>query len=88
MSFAITGVVNERPDNMRNEKIQNGDIELEITAIEILNEAVTPPFELTENSINKDEEVRLKYRYLDLRTERMQRNIRLRSEFVRRCREF
>lgn len=85
---AITGVVNERPDNMRNEKIQNGDIELEITAIEILNEAVTPPFELTENSINKDEEVRLKYRYLDLRTERMQRNIRLRSEFVRRCREF
>lgn len=85
---AVTGVVNERPEKMRNDKVQNGDIELEITGIEILNEAATSPFDLTENSINKDEEVRLKYRYLDLRTERMQRNIKLRSEFVRRCREF
>lgn len=85
---AVTGVVNERPEKMRNDKVQNGDIELEITGVEILSEAVTPPFELTENSINKDEEMRLKYRYLDLRTERMQQNLRLRSEFVRRCRNF
>jgi len=84
----ITGVVNERPEKMRNDKVQNGDIELEISGIEVLNEAATTPFEITEDSINKDEEVRLKYRYLDLRTERMQRNIRMRSEFVRRCREF
>lgn len=85
---AVTGLVNERPEKMRKANVQNGDIELEISGIEVLNEAVTPPFELTEDSINKDEEVRLKYRYLDLRTERMQNNIRLRSEFVRRCREF
>lgn len=84
----VSGVVNERPEKMRNDKVQNGDIELEITGIEVLNEAETAPFDLTEDSINKDEEMRLKYRYLDLRTERMQRNIRMRSEFVRRCREF
>lgn len=84
----ITGTVNARPEKMINAGVQNGDIELEITGIEILNEAETTPYELTEDSINKDEELRLKYRYLDLRTERMQRNIKLRSEFVRRCRNF
>lgn len=88
--FVVTvkGIVNERPEKMRKEGVLNGDIELEITNIEVLSEATTPIFDVTENSIDKDEEVRLKYRYLDLRTERMQRNIRVRSEFVRRCREF
>ncbi len=85
---AVIGVVNARPEKMINVDVQNGNIELEITAIEILNTAETSPFDLTEDSINKDEELRLKYRYLDLRTERMQRNIKLRSEFVRRCRNF
>jgi len=84
----ITGKVNERPEKMRNADVQNGGIELEITGITILNKAETPPFEITEDSINKDEEVRLKHRYLDLRTERMQKNIKMRSEFIRRCREF
>jgi aspartyl-tRNA synthetase len=85
---AIEGVVNKRPEKMVNDKVPNGDIELEITGIEILNTANTPPFAINEDSFGKDEEVRLKYRYLDLRTTRMQHNIRLRSEFVRRCREF
>ena len=85
---AVAGVVNKRPEKMINDKVANGDIELEITGIEILNESLTPPFAINEDSANKDEEVRLKYRYLDLRTERMQRNLRLRSEFVRLCREF
>lgn len=84
---AITGKVNERPEKMVKADVVNGDIELEITKIEILNTADTPPYDLTEDSSDKDEEVRLKHRSLDLRTERMQRNIRLRSEFVRRCRE-
>lgn len=85
---AIEGIVNERPEKMRKEGVLNGDIELEITGITVLNEAQTPVFDITEDSAGKDEEVRLKYRYLDLRTERMQRNIRVRSEFVRRCRNF
>lgn len=84
----VTGTVNKRPEKMVKEGVLNGDIELEITSIETLSEAATPPFEVTENSLDKDEEVRLKYRYVDLKTERMQRNIRLRSEFVRRCRNF
>lgn len=85
---AIEGVVNERPEKMRKEGVVNGDIELEITGITILSEAETPVFDITEDSSDKDEEVRLKYRALDLRTERMQRNIRVRSEFVKRCRDF
>jgi aspartyl-tRNA synthetase len=84
----ITGIVNERPEKMRREGVVNGDIELEITGIEVLSESTTPPFEISESTAGKDEEVRLKHRYLDLRTERMQHNLRIRSEFVRRCREY
>ena len=85
---AITGMVNARPEKAVKADVVNGDIELEITGITILNAAETPPFDLTEDSLGKDEEVRLKHRSLDLRTERMQRNIRVRSEFVKRCRDF
>ncbi len=85
---SVAGIVNERPEKMRKEGVVNGDIELEITGIEVLNSAETPPFAITEDTSIIDEEVRLRNRSLDLRTERMQRNIRLRSEFVRRCRNF
>jgi aspartyl-tRNA synthetase len=85
---AVTGIVNERPEKMRKSDVLNGDIELEITAIEILNSAETTPFEITADTSSVDEEVRLKHRSLDLRTERMQRNIRVRSEFVKRCRNY
>lgn len=85
---SMTGIVNARPEKAIKEGVVNGDIELEITNIVVLSEAQTPVFDVTENSIDKDEEVRLKHRYLDLRTERMQNNIRVRSEFVRRCRDF
>ncbi|NBV77079.1 aspartate--tRNA ligase [bacterium] len=84
---AITGLVNKRPDkNVQADKV-NGDIELVIETLEILNPANTPPFDLSDTS-EISEETRLKYRYMDLRTARMQRNIRLRSELVRRCREY
>lgn len=85
---SIEGIVNARPPKAIKEGVVNGDIELEITGITIINAAKTPPFDLTENSSDKDEEVRLKHRSLDLRTERMQRNIRVRSEFVKKCRDF
>jgi aspartyl-tRNA synthetase len=85
---SITGKVNKRPEkNVQAEK-QNGDIELEILDIEILNESETPPFDVTEDTAHIDESVRLKYRYLDLRSQRMQRNMKIRSEFIRRCREY
>ena len=84
----VVGKVNKRPDKMINEKVLNGDIELEITDIEILNPAETLPFDITTDTSGIDESVRLKYRYLDLRSERMQKNMRLRSEWIQRCREY
>lgn len=83
----VEGIVNKRPDKMRNDKVQNGDIELEITGIEALNEAETLPFDISSDTSGIDENTRLKYRYLDLRSERMQKNLRLRSEFIKRVRE-
>jgi len=84
----ITGLVNARPEkNVQTDK-QNGDIELQIQEIEILNASETPPFDVSADTSGVNEEVRLKYRYIDLRSERMQRNMRLRSRFVQLCREF
>lgn len=85
---SVTGIVNARPEKNVNADEQNGDIELEILGIEVLNESETPPFDLHEDTRVIDEATRLKYRYLDLRSERMQRNIRLRSEFIQKTREF
>jgi len=85
---SMTGMVNTRPEKAIKEGVVNGDIELEITGITILNAAETPPFDIMENSYGKDEEVRLKHRSLDLRTERMQRNMKIRSQFVKKCRDF
>jgi len=84
----VKGKVNKRPGKAAKEGVLNGDIELEVLDITVLNEAKTPPFEITEDTKDVDELVRFKYRYLDLRTERMQKNIKTRSEFVKKCREF
>ncbi|PIR85509.1 aspartate--tRNA ligase [Candidatus Kaiserbacteria bacterium CG10_big_fil_rev_8_21_14_0_10_45_20] len=85
---SVTGKVNARPEKNVNADEQNGSIELEILRVEVLNTADTPPFDLHKDTHDIDEGVRLKYRYLDLRTERMQKNIRLRSEFVQKAREY
>lgn len=84
----VVGIVNKRPEkNVQAEKL-NGDIELEIKSILVLNEAEPLPFDITTDTSGIDESVRLEHRYLDLRSARMQKNIRTRSEFVRRCREY
>ncbi len=87
-SVAITGNVNQRPEKNIDAEKENGTIELEILEITVLGASETPPFEILGDTIGIDEEVRLKYRYLDLRSPRMQRNIRIRSEFVQRVREY
>jgi len=84
----IEGKVNQRPDRMVNADEENGNIEIEITKIKVLNESETPPFDVTENTNNIEENLRLKYRYLDLRSKRMQENLRLRSKFIQKCREY
>ena len=83
----IEGNVNERPERMVKEGL-NGDIEVEILKVTIISESQTPPFDLTEDTSGIDEEVRLKYRYLDLRSDRMQNIMKTRSEFGRVVREF
>ena len=84
----VRGKVNERPEKNRNANEPNGSIELEVSSITILNKAKTPPFELTEDTKHVNEDVRLKYRYLDLRTERMQKNIRMRDKIIVFFREY
>lgn len=84
----VEGVVNKRPEKNVQADRQNGDIELEIQAIEILNPSDAMPFDISGNTIGIDESVRAEYRYLDLRSERMQKNMRVRSEFIRRCCEY
>jgi Aspartyl-tRNA synthetase len=79
---SVTGIVNKRPEkNVQADKV-NGDIELEIKGIEILNESEPMPFDIMGDTLNIDEAVRLKYRYLDLRNPRMQRNIRMRDTII------
>ncbi|MCI0619507.1 OB-fold nucleic acid binding domain-containing protein [Candidatus Wolfebacteria bacterium] len=85
---SVTGIVKERPDNLINKEEPNGALELAANGIEIVNEAKTPPFDVTEDTSGVGEEARLKYRYIDLRSERMQRNMRKRSEVVMYIRNF
>ena len=84
----IKGVVKRRPKEMINPDLETGELEIETKAVAILSEALTPPFNPREETAEVGEEVRLKHRYIDLRSERMQANIRRRSEFVKKAREY
>lgn len=86
--LSVSGIVNKRPDKMVNPKEPNGSVELEITSIEVLNEAETPPFDIRGDGREISEEVRLKYRYLDLRRPRMQANIRMRDKVITFFRDY
>jgi aspartyl-tRNA synthetase len=74
----ITGEVIARSDDLINKKLKTGEIEIVATNIEILNKSKPIPFQI--DATDTSEEVRLKYRYLDLRSERMQNNLRLRAK--------
>ncbi len=78
----VTGKVNKRPERNVKAGVVNGNIELEILAIEVLNESETPPFELGSDTRVINEDLRMKYKYLDLRSERMQNNIRMRDKII------
>ncbi len=75
----ITGTVRQRPDGTTNANMPTGEIEVGDCTVEILNVAEPPPFQLNDR-VEVDEMVRLAHRYVDLRTERMQRNLRIRAK--------
>ena len=75
----ITGTVRQRPDGTTNDNMPTGEIEIGDCRVEILNIAEPPPFQLNDR-VEVDEMVRLAHRYVDLRTERMQRNLRIRAK--------
>lgn len=83
---AIEGVVRARPDGMKNAKLKTGEVEVEAIRCEILNSAATIPFQLDDENVN--EMLRLKYRYLDLRSPRLQNNLIMRHKVARIVREF
>jgi aspartyl-tRNA synthetase len=74
----VTGTVRLRPEGTVNEGLPTGEVELGDCEVEVLSTAEPPPFPITDR-IDADETVRLRYRYLDLRRDRMQRNLRLRA---------
>lgn len=83
---AIEGTVNKR-EGAVNENLATGDIEIVASSLRILSEAETPPFPIEENSKTK-EELRLKYRYLDLRRPDLQRNLIMKSKVATLARQF
>lgn len=85
--ISVTGVVNKRPEGTINTKLPTGEIEVEVHEIFILNEAKTPTFPI-EDDIDVSEDLRLKYRFLDLRRKSLQDNIILRHKLGVAIREF
>jgi aspartyl-tRNA synthetase len=83
----VKGKVSPRPEGTVNPKIPTGEIEVEIDQIEVLSESATPPFEIREN-VNVSEEVRLKYRYLDLRRDVMQKKLKVKHKAYKYVTDF
>ena len=84
---AVKGIVNKRPDGTENPKLKSGFIEVVTKELKILNDAMALPFQLDEYS-DVGEEIRLKYRYLDLRRNKLQRTLILRDKIIYSIREF
>jgi aspartyl-tRNA synthetase len=83
----VTGIVNQRPANTVNPKLTTGEIEVLVKNVEILNPSLTPPFEI-EDTLSVTEEIRLKYRYLDLRRKKVFDNFILRHKVYQTTRNF
>jgi aspartyl-tRNA synthetase len=76
----VTGVVRARPEGTINSSLTTGMVEIGDCVVEILNSAEPPPFPVDARADDVDEMIRLKYRYLDIRRERMQKNLRVRAQ--------
>jgi len=83
----VTGEVSRRPDGQENSDLATGDIELLVKELTVLNPSKTPPF-MIDRDEGVEESTRLKYRYLDLRREKMQRNLIMRHKAIKFIRDF
>jgi aspartyl-tRNA synthetase len=84
--LAVEGIVRARPDGMKNSKIKTGEVEVEAVRCEILNESAVPPFQIDDPNVN--EMLRLKYRYLDLRSPTLQKSLMIRHKVAQIVRRF
>ena len=84
----LKGKINARPDKMINADIPTGKVEIEPVELEILNKSETPPFPIDTNGLEIGEEHRMKYRYLDLRRERMAKNMTARHKLIKFIRDY
>jgi len=84
---AVKGIVQKRPQGTENPKIKSGFVEVKANSLKILNDSKTLPFQLDEY-LDVGEEIRLKYRYLDLRRPKLQQNLLLRDKIIYSMREF
>jgi len=85
--ISIEGTINKRPEGMINKELLTGAVEMKAEKLEVLTKAKTPPFEIAGDK-NIGEETRLKYRYLDLRREKMRSNIILRHKVIKLIRDY
>jgi len=84
----ITGTVAARPEKLVNPDIITGTVELQAAQVTVLSESLTPPFPIDQDTVELDEEMRLKYRYLDLRSQRMHANMTARAKLFDATRRF
>lgn len=84
----VKGIVKKRDPQTVNPKIATGQVEVQVSEIEIINKAETPPFALNEENQNVDENIRLKYRYLDLRRQELAQTFKMRHQTTRSIRQY
>ncbi|HCX9395211.1 TPA: aspartate--tRNA ligase [Staphylococcus aureus] len=84
----VQGTVTKRDPETVNPKIKTGQVEVQVTNIKVINKSETPPFSINEEYVNVDENIRLKYRYLDLRRQELAQTFKMRHQITRSIRQY
>ncbi|HHO1465400.1 TPA: aspartate--tRNA ligase [Staphylococcus aureus] len=84
----VRGTVTKRDPETVNPKIKTGQVEVQVTNIKVINKSETPPFSINEENVNVDENIRLKYRYLDLRRQELAQTFKMRHQITRSIRQY
>ncbi|HEK4428415.1 TPA: aspartate--tRNA ligase [Staphylococcus aureus] len=84
----VQGTVTKRDPETVNPKIKTGQVEVQVTNIKVINKSETPPFSINEENVNVDENIRLKYRYLDIRRQELAQTFKMRHQITRSIRQY